>query len=114
MREKYISINDHILPVLLAETSEEQERGLMFVEPPVPNMAFPYKQARVNKFWMRNTISPLDIIFCHNGRVSQLCAGEPYSTAVIGADKPSDLVVEFPRGTIDKLKIKIGQLVELI
>ena len=66
----------------------------------------------MNRFWMKNTPSPLDIIFCRNGKVSEICYGEPNSTTVIGS-RISDLVIELPFGTADSLGIKVGQAVGL-
>src|ERR1700690_3750800 len=98
MESGYIYISNNIFPTLLAISALEQAKGLMFEKWPPPIMSFIYKRAQINKFWMGSTPSPLDIIFCCNGQVSQICAGEPFSTAVIGDDKPSDLIVEFPFG----------------
>lgn len=100
-------------PTLLAITSEEQELGLMYIEPPTPVMTFVYGQSRVNKYWMSNTPSSLDIIFCNNGKVSQICKGLPYSTATIGNDTPSDLVIELPAGSAKEHNLKIGDTVYL-
>ena len=63
---------------------------------------------------MHNTISPLDIVFCHQGKVSQIHAGQPLSTEMIGDNKFSDLIVELPYGTVDTSGIKIGHQVGLV
>lgn len=108
MEKGYIYVHDQVFSTLLAISAEEQARGLMYVDPPAPVMSFIYDHPRINKFWMANTKAPLDIVFCCQGKVSQLHVGEPYSTRVIGDDKDSDLIIEFPRGTIDTTGIKIG------
>jgi uncharacterized membrane protein (UPF0127 family) len=109
----YIYINNNIFSTLLAISAEEQEKGLMYQEWPPPVMSFIYASPSVNRFWMANTQSPLDIIFCHKGKVAEICYGEPYSTKVIGSQM-SDLVIEFPYGTADSMKLKIGQSVGIV
>lgn len=107
----FIKINDHIFPTLLAQTKREQERGLMGVKWPPPIMSFVYGQPCINKFWMSNTVSPLDIIFSLNGKITQIHKGEPYSTRIIGLDELSDLVIEMPYGSCQKFGIGIGAVV---
>jgi len=114
MNNGYIYISNNIFPTLLAISEMEQQRGLMEQVWPPPIMTFVYSSPRVNKFWMKNTPSPLDIIFCSNGQVSQICLGEPYSTSIIGDDRFSDLVIEFPRGTVVSSDIKLGHHVGVV
>ena len=114
MEHGYIFLHNCVMPTLLAISEMEQQTGLMHQEWPPPVMSFVYTHPRINKFWMHNTPSPLDIVFCHDGKVSQIHAGEPFSTTAIGDNKFSDLVVELPYGTVDKLGIKIGHLTGII
>lgn len=109
----FVVIGDHKLPTLLAISQSEQERGLMHREPPFPNMSFIYSEPRINSFWMNNVKAPLDIVFCLNNKVVSIAHGEPYSTRLINAELPSDLVVEFPYGTCEKLGIKQGDPIKL-
>jgi len=114
MEHGYIYINDNVFPTLLAISEDEQSMGLMFEPFPPPIMSFVYSSPRINKFWMKNTPSPLDIVFCCNGKITQICVGEPFTTHTVGEDQPSDLVVEFPFGTIDSANIKVGDKVGFI
>ena len=114
MEKGYVYIHENIFSSLLAISEEEQTQGLMYVDPPAPVMSFVYGSPKVNKFWMKNTKAPLDIIFCHAGRVSDIFYGEPYSTSIIGSDRPSDLVIELPYGTVESVGIKIGQTAGLV
>jgi uncharacterized membrane protein (UPF0127 family) len=109
----YIKIGDKEFPTLLAITSEEQERGLMYVDPPFPVMTFIYNSPKINSFWMNNVKDNLDIVFCCNGKVSKICNGLSYSTALIGSDVISDIVVELPFKTCEKSNIKIGDSIIL-
>ena len=114
MREGYLYISSNVFPTLLAISEQEQQRGLMEVSWPPPVMSFVYPVPRVNRFWMKNTPSPLDIVFANRGEITQICMGEPYSTAAIGDFKDSDLVIEFPLGTVLSSDIKIGNKVGII
>ncbi len=107
MKEGFLYVANMIFPTLLALSSEEQERGLMFQKEP-PIMSFVYAHPRINQFWMKNTPAPLDIVFAKNNKISQICKGEPYSLKAIGNHSLSDLVVEFPYGTMEKSGITLG------
>jgi len=108
-----IVLGDQKLPTLVAITEDEQVRGLMYKTWPPPAMSFPFKHPKVTKFWMRNTISPLDIVFCRGSKVISIANGEPLSLKLVGPDEPSDLVVELPRGSAKRLGINAGSFVDL-
>ena len=114
MEQGYIYVTNNIFPTLLAISMEEQSNGLMFEAWPPPVMSFIYATPQVNRFWMKNTPSPLDIVFCHNGKVTQICYGEPHSTRMLGENEYSDLVIEFPHGTVGTTGIKLGHSVGLV
>lgn len=113
MSDKVVFGNRQI-PTLIALTEEEQARGLMFKKWPPPIMSFPYDEAKIRKFWMKNTISPLDIVFCRASKVVSIIEGKELSLNFVGPDEPSDLVVELPRGTAADLGIAVGTEVRLI
>jgi uncharacterized membrane protein (UPF0127 family) len=114
MKEGYIYISNNIFPTLLAISEDEQTIGLMGQDWPPPIMSFIYADPKVNRFWMKNTPSPLDIVFCCNGEITQICKGEPFSTSVVGDYRNSDLVIEFPYGTVVTSQIKLGHKVGLV
>ncbi len=114
MKTGFICIGDNVFSTLLAISEIEQRKGLMNIVAPVPVMSFLYSKAKVNKFWMANTPSKLDIVFCLNKRVSQICTGNPYDFSTIGSDEDSDLVIELPYGTVKSKNIKIGQKVDFL
>jgi uncharacterized membrane protein (UPF0127 family) len=109
MKQGVIFIGDNLFEAYLAVTAEEQMYGLMYVPPPAPNMAFLYERPQYNRFWMKNTEASLDIIFCNDGKVSEICYGEPYSLRTIGGNEPSNLVIELPYGSVESSRILIGQ-----
>lgn len=108
-----IIINGKSLPTLIALTEPEQEIGLMYKEWPPPIMTFPFINSEIRKFWMKNTPSPLDIIFCNSGRIVGIYEGKPYSEDLIGPNSPVNLVVETPAGMAKKLSINSGDNVKL-
>lgn len=114
MEEGYIHISDNVFPTLLAISNEEQSKGLMGQVWPPPIMSFIYTKSAVNKFWMKDTPSPLDIVFCHDGMVTQICKGEPFSTASIGNQSFSDLIIEFPYGIVKSTGIKLNNKVGIV
>jgi uncharacterized membrane protein (UPF0127 family) len=114
LKRAKVVINHKEYPVNLAITGEEQARGLMFQRPPVENMAFLYFAPGYHPFWMKNTLAPLDIVFCNNGEVIDIQHGEPLSLASIGPSSDTDLVLEFNLGFAAKEGIKIGSKVVLI
>jgi|SRR5271155_4798770 len=114
MEQGYIHIANNIFPTLLAISWEEQSQGLMNQEWPPPVMSFVYPYPQVNRFWMKSTPSPLDLLFCCAGKITQICYGEPNSTRMMGDDRPSDLVIELPHGTVCESGIKLGHSVGLV
>lgn len=108
-----IIINGESLPTLIALTEDEQEMGLMYQKWPPPIMSFPFKSSEIRKFWMKNTPSPLDIIFCNSGRIVGIYDGKPYSKDLVGPDLPVDLVIEIPAGMAKKLSVDCGDNVKL-
>jgi uncharacterized membrane protein (UPF0127 family) len=60
---------------------------------------------------MKNTSTPLDIIFCKGNYVVGIFRGEPLSTKLIGPNEASDLVVELPAGTAEQLGLQVGDYV---
>ena len=114
MKSCFVSVGNNIIETFVAASEVEQARGLMFIEPPVPNMIFTYASPRINKFWMQNTPAPLDIIFCYENKMTQICQGKPFSTDMIGNNEYSDMVLEMPYGSVQKLGISVGTSIRLL
>jgi hypothetical protein len=112
-RVDIIEIGDNQYHTLIALTHEDHERGLMFKPWPPPVMSFPYTTAEVRKFWMKNTPSPLDIVFCRGGFVVDIKQGKPYDCTLICPKSETDLVVELPYGTVEAHGINIGDHVRI-
>lgn len=109
----YILYKDHKIAAVTAITPKEQAQGLMFQSWPPTPMIFPYDRADIRKFWMKNTISPLDIVFCRQGRIVSIESGLPLSLHHVGPNVPVDLVLEFPSGMCHQLGMKRGDHIDI-
>lgn len=105
----------HAFTVEIAETPEEQERGLMFRRELAENagMLFYWPGARDAAMWMKDTPLPLDMLFLDSGGVIVYIAADttPYSTGIISAGRAVSAVLELPGGTARKLGIGKGDRV---
>lgn len=99
--------------VKIAVTEKEQQIGLMNVPWPPPLLLFPYKQANIKKFWMKNVESPLDIIFCKANEVIYIGVGEPFNEESIGPNESCNLVLEAPYGFVDYNNISVGSKIRI-
>jgi uncharacterized protein len=101
--------------VEMAESAEDQARGLMFRTQMGANegMLFPYDPPRVLSFWMRNTVIPLDLIFIGPDRrvINVAANAEPYSEEPILSDAPGIAVLELNGGRAAELGIGPGATV---
>lgn len=109
-----IIINKNTFPTLVAVTREEHEKGLMHQPWPPPIMVFPYKSSNIRKFWMKNTCSPLDIVFANQGKVIDIFKGKPYDCTLLGPNVPVDLVAEFPLGFAEKYSFAQNDNIEVM
>ena len=106
-----------VFDVAVADTSEEQKRGLMFVQEMKPQhgMVFPLQPPRIARFWMRNTLLPLDMIFILPGGM----IGQIVTRTDTQSDKPTrshqkvSAVLEINAGEAQRLKIGVGDLVRM-
>ncbi|MBD2178428.1 DUF192 domain-containing protein [Pseudanabaena sp. FACHB-1998] len=104
----------------VANTPKQQEQGLMF-RPPLADdrgMLFPFTPARPVAFWMKNTPSPLDIIFLLEGEVkaiarnATMCKTDP--CPIYPADGViADHVIEVRAGLTTELGLKEGDQITL-
>ena len=106
---------EHRLTVEVAQSTEEQSRGLMFRTKLSPNggMIFPFGADRMASFWMKNTVIPLDIIFVRrNGSVESIAANTiPYSLDPVQSGEPVGAVLEIAGGRAAELGITAGDIV---
>lgn len=76
-------------------------------------MIFPFADARMAGFWMKNTVIPLDIIFIRaDGKIENIAANTtPYSTDPVELTAPVAAVLELRGGLTAELGIKPGDSV---
>tara|TARA_B100001109_G_scaffold192201_1_gene158798 strand:- start:243 stop:662 length:420 start_codon:yes stop_codon:yes gene_type:complete len=98
--------------VWLAETRNQQTRGLMYVKslPKNTGMLFIYPNSNIRAMWMKNTFISLDMIFIdENGIVSSIEKNtEPQSLKTIRSEKPIKYVLELAGGKADQIKLIEG------
>lgn len=108
-----IIIGKHSFNTAVAITEQEQSLGLMYQRKPMV-MCFPFEKSAIHKFWMKNTLIPLDIVFCKNNKVASIHKGIPLSEEFVGPNFHTDFVAELPFGTVKEKNISIGDSVSLI
>ncbi|MCY7283171.1 MAG: DUF192 domain-containing protein [Cyanobacteria bacterium CAN_BIN43] len=108
------TFKDQVIQLEVAQTPEQQEVGLMN-RPPLPadrGMLFPFEPPRPVIFWMKNTPSPLDMVFLLNGEVKAIaadarpCAADPCPT--YGSNDAVNQVIELRSGRAKELGLKVG------
>lgn len=105
----------HLFTVEVAETPEQQERGLMFVSSlgADQGMIFPYEPPRNVAFWMRNTLIPLDMVFIReDGTIARIVTAKALDETPIAAGEPVAAVLELRAGRAGELGIGEGDRVE--
>lgn len=113
MKNDFIEINGQRFITRVAIEDNDFKTGLMFEPWPPPIMSFPFEKSGIYKFYMKNTPSPLDIIFCYGGKIVDIIKGEPFSLTNLGPDSLIDLVVETPNGIAEKYGFSPGQKIKL-
>lgn len=111
----------HVFRVDLADTADEQQRGLMYrtnLRPDGGMLFAPYPPEggppKETSFWMKNTPSPLDIIFIRaDGTIARIAENTvPLSEAPVPSGEPIAAVLEIPGGRSAELGIGEGDRVE--
>ena len=100
----------------IAETDEERALGLMGRESLPSNfgMWFVFPQMVQERFWMKNTLVPLDIIYVdENMNVVHIIQNTvPESTELLSSPVSFRYVLEVEAGNVEKYGIKVGDKVE--
>lgn len=98
--------------VELAADNATRARGLMFREsmPRFSGMLFVYDHPVAARFWMRNTLIPLDMIFINRFGVVKRIHKEaiPHDETVINGGNGVLAVLEVNGGLVDQLGIEVG------
>lgn len=102
-----------------ARTPRQREIGLMFRRRLGANrgMLFTFDSAQPLRFWMRNTLIPLDMVFLRNGVIQGIVRSAPPCTTptcpTYGPDAPSNQVIELRGGRAAQLRLRVGQRLEI-
>jgi uncharacterized membrane protein (UPF0127 family) len=106
----------HEFNVEMALTTEQQTVGLMFRPSVAPDggMLFDWVIPHDSQMWMRNTITPLDMVFINaDGTIRSIVENTvPQSLAVIDSHGPVRATLELAAGTTARLNIRVGDKVE--
>ena len=108
-----------VLYVAVADTAQEQQKGLMGVEMLAADegMVFVFDEPANSTFWMKDTLIPLSIAFVDESsrvigvRDMQPCEADPCPT--YGIDEPYVLAIEANLGWFDRADIEGGDHAEL-
>jgi uncharacterized membrane protein (UPF0127 family) len=103
----------------IAETEAKRAKGLMFRKPEdlaeTAGMIFIYPEEDERSFWMKNTITALDMIFLSADKlvVGIVENAAPLSHTPRKVDRPSQFIVELHAGSARKWNISVGDALEL-
>lgn len=113
-----ISVNGHALRVWLALTSAQQEEGLMHVPPEEiaddQGMLFVFPDEQIRGFWMKNTITELDIAFARaDGTIVATWRMPPLTLQTFPSIEPAMFALEMKAGAFQRLGISEGDRLEI-
>jgi uncharacterized membrane protein (UPF0127 family) len=100
----------------LAITDAEREKGLQHRTHlnADEGMLFVLDVPETRKFWMKNTLLPLDLVFIdQDGVIVAIRHGEPMSEVPVGPDQPVKYVLEVASGWALVHGVRVGQRVQL-
>lgn len=118
-KENSVIINGKKILIEIADSEEERSKGLMFRTSLKENsgMLFIFNEPSPKRFWMKNTLIPLDIVFIdENKRIIHVETAQPCTMdpCQIYASKESALyVLEVNAGFFERNNIKIGDKIEI-
>jgi len=100
----------------IAKTNDEKAKGLMNRKEKLPvksGMLFVYDFFNKSQFWMKNTYINLDIIFLDENKnvVGVLENMKARDETLKGIDKEFIYAIEVNAGTVDCMKIKVGDYI---
>lgn len=111
-----ITIAGEVIQLEVAQTPEQQQIGLMYRESLDANrgMLFPFDPPRPARFWMKNTLIPLDMVFLRDGIVQGIvahvppCKNDPCPSYGPASSTEIDQVIELRDGRAAELGLKVG------
>lgn len=105
----------HVFNIELALTVDQQQKGLMNREniPEDYGMLFVYNRVQETAMWMKNTPSPLDMLFIDNdGKILWIAENaKPFDERAISSHFPVRATLEIKGGQVAARGIKLGDTV---
>ncbi|NJR68968.1 MAG: DUF192 domain-containing protein [Synechococcales cyanobacterium CRU_2_2] len=115
-----VQLGDKVIELEVTRTPEEQAMGLMFREklPDHRGMLFRFDPPRTARFWMKNVVINLDMVFLHQGKIVEIVAQVPpcdrNPCPTYGPmDQLVDSVIELRGGLAAELGLKPGDAVSI-
>jgi uncharacterized protein len=102
----------HLIEAQIAQTPQSQQIGLMHRRsmPPNEGMLFVFAQARIQCFWMKNTLIPLSAAFVReDGTIVNIADMQPLSEVTHCSKEPVRFVLEVNQGWFAQRRIQPGQ-----
>ena len=123
MRTARITIKEHAFEVWIADEDETREKGLMFIESQeladLPDgthrgMLFVFDVERPLSFWMKNTITALDIAFINTqGQIVRRHTMKPLDEGSYPSGRPAKYALEVKANLFGELEIVDGDNVQI-
>ena len=109
----------HVFQAEVADTAAKQERGLMYrtdLKPDDGMLFAPYPPGgppKVANFWMKNTPTPLDIVFIRqDGTIAHIAENTvPFSQDIVSSGEPVTAVLELVGGRTAETGVSEGDKV---
>ncbi|MBU0639176.1 MAG: DUF192 domain-containing protein [Planctomycetes bacterium] len=113
-----VAINGHVFRVWLAVEPDQHEEGLMHVPATEiaddQGMLFVFSDERVRGFWMKNTITALDIAYMRmDGTIVKTWTMPPLTWRTFPSIEPTMFVLEVKAGTFARLGIAEGDVADI-
>ena len=123
MRTARITIKEHVFEVWIADEEETREKGLMFIESEEladlsdgthRGMLFVFDVERPRSFWMKNTITALDIAFINTqGQIVRRHTMKPLDEGSYPSGRPAKYALEVKANLLGELQIVEGDNVQI-
>ncbi len=116
-----VTIGENNILLEVAKTPAEQAQGLMFRTALSGDrgMLFQFPEPRIARFWMKNTLIPLDMIFLQDGKVKRIianvppCKADPCPSYGPMIDEVNQ-VLELRAGRAEELGLEVNQVLEFL
>jgi uncharacterized membrane protein (UPF0127 family) len=116
-KEAQLNLHGHNLRLYIADNDKTREQGLSGIKKLKDNegMVFVFRKPDYYAFWMKDMNFPLDFIYVNINKVVDIkenISPQTYPQAFEPVG-PSDKIIEVNVGTVQKLSIKKGDIIQL-